>query len=354
MTSHAPEILNFLDDHWCNVMWERNKSHPLGSTPEASLQKLTELREQFIDDLLNMPPDQVKVLVMETLHEQDRARPFHAFGTEADFEHYGRCAFLTAREAVPLSLGKDPLVVTFELVRPYIGASLFANEYAKRLDLIDRAILWGELRPLFTPLEFLTWAHRYKVSFPNAFADFTFERGEPIWYWHDAYEATSAKLAAVAAELDAVRVTNAELIAKKDERDQQTFDDWIEAQDEIARLRTESEATIAALQGEVAELRKQNADLQADTREAAFSTTERNSLLTIVLAAAIDAYRYDPKSDRNPATKEIADAATLLGLKMTGETVLKYLKLALKLKGLNKSNIPRRETKSAKPKPKSA
>jgi hypothetical protein len=56
MTSHAPEILNFLDDHWCNVMWERNKSHPLGSTPEASLQKLTELREQFIDDLLNMPP----------------------------------------------------------------------------------------------------------------------------------------------------------------------------------------------------------------------------------------------------------------------------------------------------------
>jgi hypothetical protein len=358
MVKHAPEVLNFLDDHWCNVMWARNRAHPLGPNPEASLQKLTELREQFIDDLLNMPPDQVNVLVMETLHEQDRARPFHAFGTEADFEHYGRCAFLTAMEAVLLSLGKDPLVVTFELVRPHIGASLFANEYAKRLDLIERAILWGELGPRFTPLEFVTWAHKYKLLVPDAFVQRTFVRGEPIQYWHELCEALYARLLETEAALECSQIAKAALEAAFDVQAQETFEEWIEKDNEVVKLRNINQDLVTLLHDEraeadlkLSELQKlvDNIDAQNDNGDT-ISTTERKSLLTMIAAMAVDFNGYDPMATKSPTPALIASAALQIGLKITDDTARKYLKESLTLKGFTAPDMSRAKPKSGRKK----
>ena len=88
---------------------------------------------------------------------------------------------------------------------PFLGKSLFAFEFAKRLDLIERAVIWHELPEHFTPLEFLTWAHRYKLKVPDAFIECTFDRGEPIRYWHDLCAIYAGELKASQSELQATR-----------------------------------------------------------------------------------------------------------------------------------------------------
>ena len=337
-------------------------SSPLDTTPEEALRILEERRSAYLRELSQSTPEQLIGMTQWAMYEQDQDRPFNEFGTEADYQHYGRCAFLTVSEAVTLSMGKDPRFVNWPMVQQYLGTSAFAFQYASRLDLVERAVAWGELPNQFSPLVFLTWAHKYKVPVPDAFVHNTFARGEPIQYWHDLCAAFAEELNATKAELEATRESLAALRDEHCRQTQQTFDEWIDSQDEIDRLQAEHEQNLAFLQDALALANDRNAALIEQinakgvepAQDAALGATERNSLLTIVIAAAIDAYRYDPKCDRNPATKEIADAAVLLGLKMTDETVLKYLKIALKLKGLSLSSIPRRKTKSAKPIPKSA
>ena len=353
MAHHAPELIDFLDQHWCSKMAAHAKRQPMGRTPDELIARLEELRQVFLAELSNSSREIFDAMVLEALCEQDLARPFHGFATEADYNHFGRCPFLTAYEAVAISMGKDPRRVTWAMVQPFVGCSLFANEFADRLDRVERAIAWGELSQYFSPMQFLTWAHEYKMTLPAAFIDRTFVRGEPIQYWHEAYEDTCAELSAVIAELEAQRIANAALQAKIDEHEQRTFDDWIDGQNQIDELRNGHESCLAALETELSEVRLQNTNLQAEAKIAEVSTTERNSLLTIAISAAIDGYRYDPQKDRNAAAEEIAGAANLLGLKISGETVLKYLKMATKLKGFILPNLARPKPKSAKSKPNS-
>ena len=58
------------------------------------------------------------------------------------------------------------------------------------------------------------------------------------------------------------------------------------------------------------------------------STTERNTLLKLVIGMAVKGYRYDPAASKNAATKEIADDLAGLGITITDDTVRKYLKQA--------------------------
>ncbi len=343
MASHAPELIDFLDDHWCNVMTAHAVHRPFGDTPEETLQILVGLRQTFLEDLSRMRPEQVLATAHEVMIEQDRTRPFNRFGTEADFGHFGRCAFLSSAEAVALSLGKDPNFVTWDLVRPYLGTSLFALEYAKRLDLIERAVIWQELPEFFSPLDFLTWAHKYKLSVPDAFIECTFARGEPIQYWHDLCAAYAEEITTIKTELHATRdalVALQKVCEECEEEGQRTFDEWLEAQVQIDGLNGAHEEEIASLRDALAQasknaalLEQTNSKLAEGIQDDAIGTTERKSLLTIVVASAVGGYGYDPKGKKSPVPQDIASEAQRLGLKMTNETVSKYLKEAATLKG---------------------
>lgn len=61
------------------------------------------------------------------------------------------------------------------------------------------------------------------------------------------------------------------------------------------------------------------------------TTRERNKLLQILIGMAVGAYRYDPASQKNTATKEIVDDAAALGIKIDDGTVRKYLREASSL-----------------------
>ncbi|MFN4266001.1 MAG: hypothetical protein ACK4F8_09690 [Aquabacterium sp.] len=58
------------------------------------------------------------------------------------------------------------------------------------------------------------------------------------------------------------------------------------------------------------------------------STTERNTLLKLVIGMAVKCYVYDPKASKSTTPKEIADDLAGLGISITDDTVRKYLKEA--------------------------
>lgn len=350
--THPQEVIDFLEQHW----WSKV---PQPAEPrEQAVQTLLNLHRAYLDGLREMPPDELAREVRQALMEQDLARPFNKFGTDADYEHFGRCAYLTVDEAVALSLGKDPNYVSWTTVRPYLGESLFAEQYAKRLDLVDRAISWGELPKLFTPLDFLTWAHQYKVDVPDAFINCTFDRGEPIKYWHDLCAEIEAELEATRTVLEAQHEALERFEVDRELAEQRSFDEWLAAQDELDRLTIDHAKKEASLQEQLVRAQTLIADLEQQIlnqrgTNKPLGTTERNSLLTIAIAAAVDGYGYDPQGKRNTAPQDIANKATELGLRMTDETVLKYLKEAAKLPGFVAPDMGRRKPKSAKRKPKS-
>lgn len=354
MASHAPELIDFLGDHWFNVMTAHAAEHPFGDTPEETLEILVDLRQSFLNDLSKMPTEQLVSTARDAMIEQDLARPFNQFGTDADFEHFGKCAFLTVPESVALSLGKDPRFVDWQMVRPFLGKSIFAFEFAKRMDLIERAVIWHELPVRFTPLQFLTWAHRYKLSIPEAFIQRTFDRGEPIQYWHDLCAVYAEELTATRAELQTARDALKAVLDETEVECQRSFEDWLDAQEHIGRLNGEHETQLASLRDALAEAEKQNVSLlqQINTetttasREGAMATTERKSLLTIAIASAVGGYGYDPKGSKSTAPQEIASEAQRLGLQTTDDTVRKYLKEAEKISGFVGPDMNRTKPKS--------
>ncbi|MCR9060518.1 MAG: hypothetical protein NXI02_24490 [Rhodobacteraceae bacterium] len=341
MASLEPELIAFLDHHWCSVMIARTAQGAEGSSPEETLTRLAELRHEFLNELSQMTEEQVASLTTQVLVEQDKERPFNRFGTDANYEHFGRCAFLTADEAAALTMGKDPRVVSWEMVQPYTRISIFADKFAGILDLIERAIKWGELGERFTPLEFLTWAHRYKLSVPEAFVQSTFARGEAIRYWHDLCDVLQAKLSEAEAELEAVQINCQAVQDQLDAQDQQSFDDWLDAMDDIGRLQEGHDSEVTSLREALESAQSDNSALQeqlaqtkaGNTEEDALSTSERKSLLTIIMALATDGYGYSPNQKKSTLPKDIEGAAALIGLSITDDTARKYLKEAAKLKG---------------------
>lgn len=67
-----------------------------------------------------------------------------------------------------------------------------------------------------------------------------------------------------------------------------------------------------------------------DTKD--FSGKERNKMLSVILAMAIDKYGYNPKANRNPASgtsrNSIKAALEKIGLEISEDTIKKYLKEA--------------------------
>ena len=58
------------------------------------------------------------------------------------------------------------------------------------------------------------------------------------------------------------------------------------------------------------------------------TTTERNTLLKLVIGMAVKGYNYDPRATKSTTPKEIVDDLAGLGITITDDTVRKYLKQA--------------------------
>ena len=219
--------------------------------------------KEYYDELWNLPTADLFALERElrdlkkaeedklTTHDVvNRGWFFDQPDAQADFEYWSKAEYWTPDEAVAISFGKNPKVVTREALKNYLGKAQFADNYFLRCDLLDRAIQSDRLPKEIPPADFLAWAHQRSIPIPRELTDY----------------------------LSAIEAASSQSSAKP------------------------------------------------------LSDTGRDSLLKLVLGMSIDSYGYKVGETRNPATGEnrdsIAAALERLDLKLTPDTIRKYLKEA--------------------------
>ena len=100
--------------------------------------------------------------------DQNRGWFFDQPDAQADFEYWSKAEYWTSDEAVAISFGKNPKVVTGEALKNYLGKAQFADNYFLRCDLLDRAIQSDRLPKEIPPADFLEWAHQRSIPIPSA------------------------------------------------------------------------------------------------------------------------------------------------------------------------------------------
>lgn len=260
---------------------------------------------------------------------EERARFFHQPDAAADYDHWSKAAHWTLDEAIALSLGKAPEVVTWERVNPLVHVSPFAKQFERLRDLARRAAQWGQLFHPVLPGIFLGWAKRNDIPYPKELEEKVVARGNHIVDWKAAYDqlakATDTRDKGHAAELmkavDAVNELKSQRDGLRAERDEVS-----------ERLRCHGadldiqKANNLALEVELAEQRKTAAALrdQLDTRpepEKPLHPSVKRSFQKMILGMAMDKFNFRPRGQKTAATTNIANALQRQGIKLDVDTV---------------------------------
>lgn len=72
----------------------------------------------------------------------------------------------------------------------------------------------------------------------------------------------------------------------------------------------------------------ENFEKESPLPERQLGTTERKTLLKLVIGMAVAGYTHDPSASKSPVPKEIADDLAKLGISVDPDTVRKYLREA--------------------------
>ncbi len=116
---------------------------------------------------------------------RDQGCFFSDLRAAADFNHWSEAHTWTFDEAVALSFGKDPTVVSSCTLEDYLDDSPFAQDYAKRLDLALRAEpskIHRASEPT-SPTDFLEWAKMAGIDMPQDLLAEIEVRGIPLVDW---------------------------------------------------------------------------------------------------------------------------------------------------------------------------
>jgi transposase len=168
----------------------------------------------------------------------------------ADYQRWGRHPSWHLDEAVALTLGKEPNVVTWELVESYVGGGYpLADEFTELRERVQRAEAVGELTFPVKPDRFLSWLGRYIIGYPP--------------------------------ELEASLVTLADDASSNDGSDEALH----------AQLNALKQANDTLLE-KISELERELQDNPPG------STTARKTLLKIILGLAMACYGHDPRASR--------------------------------------------------------
>ncbi|MEQ1719449.1 MAG: hypothetical protein ABL907_26235, partial [Hyphomicrobium sp.] len=294
--------------------------------------KLISPPDKYRYELRKLPAEEIQRLVLgerekhcneilEQLAKKEAALFFNLPSAQANFEHYCKCANWTLDECIALSLAKEPRIVNWKTVQPYVSISPFARKYTDLRDLTLRAKWAGQLFDPVFPIIFLAWAKQWKIDIPDALLSGAVNDGMSIKSWQDRY---ADAVAQYKKDTEALTEKYGEVIKK-----------WHEA---LAAARAESEG-----------LRRQLATATSPSTiapEEQFKGLERNSAFKLISAMSIVGYTYDPRNPKNTATAEIRRDLEGLGIGLDDGTILKYLKAAAKI-------LPSGALESAKRRPRS-
>jgi len=94
----------------------------------------------------------------------------------ADFVYWSSMPSWSLDEGIALLLGKDPTMVKWETIRPYVNyyySSELCVEYSKLRTLVLRAFKANELGGSNTPIVFLKWVASKRINIPEALQQVT-------------------------------------------------------------------------------------------------------------------------------------------------------------------------------------
>ena len=235
-----------------------------------------------------------------------------------DLDHWSKISYWTADEAVALSLGKDPRIVTWEAIEDYANQSGFVYTFAERRELVSRATEAGQLMERNTPGFFLAWALRTRFYMPMTLVEAVSNLGNQIADWKTEYDRLVA-------------------FVNYQGRNTETTPTQIE-QESAAALKI-----LIALNSDYVALMQRHEVIEQEfiayrerheaeqQPEKMLHTRERESLLKMVIGMAIKGYGHDPKAVRGPTAKEISGDLALHGIPLDEDTVRKYLAEAREL-----------------------
>jgi len=247
-----------------------------------------EASRRYIAELDGKSEDELHAMYNEELakkhKEDDQNSFFNKPSAEADFDYWSKMAHWTLDEAIALSFGKSPNVVNEANLSKIVSwTSPFVREYQKTTELAKRAVVWEKLFDPVIPKLFIKWAKDTDIPLPDELVEKVEVRSGKLLDWKKMYE---------------------ELLEKNNNNVQ------------IAN------ATIAEKDAEIAELQSQAGG------EKSLGTKERESLLKMVIAMAVDGYGYETDDKRSPIPQQISDALARRGTSLDVGTVRKWLKEA--------------------------
>jgi hypothetical protein len=265
-------------------------------------------RASYRTELLAMPPTDRAALVsrereadtqayIAKAEAEERARNFNKPHAMADFDYWSKCAHWTLDEAIALSFGRSPEVVSWDNVHHYASVSRFARDYSLRRDLALRALRWNQLYDPVLPGIFLAWAKRTDIEVPAALIAKVEARGVMVADWKSLFDKSQEAGQSLSDALD--NMTSAHDTLRK----------------RVAQLETEA-AAAAQLRAMVADRDEEIAALNARLA-AHWPWGNHDTALLQHLAAAADRFwkRYDPTdSTTAPTNKQVKEWLTERGV----------------------------------------
>jgi hypothetical protein len=246
-------------------------------TPNSENSKKVEKIEEYQHTLRNVHSNVLLTLYNEELAKEEKERFYNWQSAKADFVHWAKAAHWTIDEAIALSFGKEPDVVTWKEIEKLKGKTAFAKAFAKRRDLAIRATRWKKFGDTLPPVLFVSWAKELHIDLPSELIEEVTKIGGAAINWHEQYLKLKADYDVLAAQ-----PTN----TQKPE-----------------------------------------------------STRKSNNVLQAFTAIAIDAYGYDPKAEKSTAPQDVANALDKLGAVGNAKTIRNWLKEGTELLPSNPHKI---------------
>ena len=170
-----------------------------------------------------------------------------------------------------------PSLVNSISVKPFLSSSVIALEFERRREVVNRAILVGELVERVNPTDFLAWLRRRRLQVPKEL------------------EIALAPTSDTGLECSATTVER-------------------------------------SLREEVASLTRKNEELQRTTE---LHPRRLRSINSVIAGMAISSnYQFRPTSARNGATAKIKSDIQRIGLTLSEDTILGILREATQLDGI--------------------
>ena len=240
----------------------------------------------------------------EREEREESARPFNQSAAFADFEFWARQSYWTADEGLLLLFGRDPRRVSVSALEKTRFASPLARKFFDERQIVERAIVMKQIAKSNVPTFFLGWAERTGFEIPTELKRIIRERGEQIADWK----------------------THVDSLHETIEGYKKIVDGKSQIIDQSRELYQALEREKEGYQKLIAALRDKCDALETRSQPESLGTRERNTLLKLVIGMAKGGYGFDPRQSRNPATADIVGDLNRLGLDVSADTVLKWLR----------------------------